>query len=312
MANKDAKTEEKKEEGTHPGESTQPLPQPPERRQGGCGRTALRILGWLVALLLGVGCGIAGYLTLPPLYQQVVAPIQANTADIADIETRLAEIDAQLTELESNQTSAVVEQSGALVDFQADMVDRAAELEGRLAEAESRLNDAESTEADLMGELDDLSTSLDAQTDTLIGMEARLAVLEEEIPGAAEMHEFNRQLLLMRAWQEILKARVRLVQSNAGAAYEELLIAQATLQLAYDASQPEHRPALEPIMARLADVIEEMEDNPFAATEDLEIVWHDLDRLINPDVQLPGITEAPTEAAPEETPEATPTPLPTP
>jgi uncharacterized protein YhaN len=312
MPKKDEKPEETQEESTQPGTSTQPLPQKLERKRRGGGRLLLRILGWLVALILGVMCGVLGYITLPLLYEQAIAPVQANTADIAGIEERLAEIDAQLTELEAAQTSSAVAQDEALVDFQQQQVDRAAEMEGRLADAEARLNDAERTQADLAGQLDDLFTGLDIQASALELFEARLATLEEEIPGAAEMQEFNRQLLLMRSWQEILKARVRLVQNNAGAAYDELLIAQASLSLAYDASTPEHQAELAPIMARMDDVLAELEDNPFAATEDLEIVWHDLDRLINPDVQLPGVLEGQPEGTEEAPIEATPTPTPTP
>jgi DNA repair exonuclease SbcCD ATPase subunit len=314
MAEKDKKNEEtREEESTQPGMSTQPLPSKPARQRRGVGHILLRIFLWLVVLVLGFGCGVAGYILLPPLYEQTIAPIQANTADIAELETRMAELDVQLAELESQQASSVVEQDEALVDFQAEMVDRSAELEMRLAESEARLNDAEREQGDLEDQLDDLLTGLDIQADALEVLEARLTTLEEEIPGADEMHELNRQLLLMRAWQEILKARVRLVQNNAGAAYEELLIAQASLELAYDVSQAEHQAELEPIMARLADVLVELETNPFAATEDLEIVWHDLDRLINPEVRLPEVfEEQPAGELEEGAIEATPTPTPTP
>lgn len=311
MAKKDENVEETvKEESTQPGTSTQPLPHKPMRRRRGAGRVLARIFMWLVAMALGLGCGVLGYIFLPPLYERAIAPIQVNTDDIAEIESRVAELDAQLTELEVEQASLVVEQDEALLDFQEEQNDRVADLAGRLAEAEARLNDAEQAQDDLADHLDDLLVGLELQVDALGEFEARMVVLEEEIPGADEMHELNRQLLLLRAWQEILKARVRLVQNNAGAAYEELLIAQATLGLAYDASQPKHRAVLESVMDRLGDVLVELETNPFAATEDLEIVWHDLDRLINP--ELEPVEESAEELPEGELEEAIPTPTPTP
>lgn len=304
-----AKKVETEDTPTQPSTSTQPLPR--ARTGGGdVGRVLLRILGWLFAMAMGVVLGILAYILVPPIYQQLIAPVQANTADITELQGHLTELEARLAGLDAQQASIAVEQDEALLTFREEQAERSTLVEGRLADAEARLNDSEQAQDDLEEELAALDAALDEQTATMGGLEARLTTLEEEIPGAEELAELNRQLLLLRGWQEVLKARVRLVQNNAGAAYEELLLAQVTLELAYQASQPEDREELEPVLERLADVLVELEINPFAATEDLEIVWHDLDRLINPEVSLSEEfpEEAPTEATPAPTPTTTPSP----
>jgi uncharacterized coiled-coil protein SlyX len=263
------------------------------------GRAIRRFLSWVLVILLGVAIGIALFLFAPRLFERWLRPVQANTAAISALEARVSG-------LESAQSQASLDQLGV----QSAVTARLTEAEGRLAQAEARLNEAESTLAEQTTQLAELQSALDGYVAQLDVLAAQLATLEAEIPGAAEYTEYNRQLLLMRAWQQLMQVRLRMLENNAGLAQENLSQALETLGQAYTLSSPEQQAALDPILDRLDVVMRNLTQNPFAAAGDLEVAWHDLGRLIAPP-PVPGGTPAPSLSL-TPTPAPTSTPLSTP
>lgn len=263
------------------------------------GRAIRRFLGWVLVILLGIVIGAALFLFAPRLFERWLRPVQANTEAISTLEARISG-------LESAQSQASLEQ----LDVQSAMTTRLAEAEGRLAEVESRLNEAESTLTDQTAQLAELQSALDDYVTQLDVLATQLATLQAEIPGAAEYTEYNRQLLLMRAWQQLMQVRLRMLENNAGLAQENLTQALDTLGQAYALSSPEQQTALDPILDRLDAVMRNLTQNPFAAVGDLEIAWHDLGRLIAPPPvagEAPASPPAPT-LTPTPTPSGTPVP----
>jgi chromosome segregation ATPase len=221
----------------------------------------------------------------PRVFNQLVAPVQQNTDDINQLGSQLN--DLQREQLDSRSAAEA----------------RLAEVEARLAASEARLHDAEDVIAEQRDLIQEMEKALKADEEQIAAFQEQLDTLQAELPGKAEYAEYNRQLLLMRAWQEILKARLRLMENNAGLALETLAEASALLDQAYRASSPEQQAVLDPIVQRLNAAIYNITANPFAATGDLEIAWHDLGLVLNPEVETTA-----TDATPEATPEATPTP----
>jgi hypothetical protein len=164
-----------------------------------------------------------------------------------------------------------------LLAEQQDILDEMAvtlgDQDGRLADQDTSLEEFETA-------LGAFETGLEEQGALVAGFEERVTALEDDLPGSGDVATLNRNIALLTAWQEILKARLRLVQNNPGSALDELALAQSTLQAVYAASDETQQAELDPILMRLDLVIENLTENPFAATEDLEIAWHDLDRLI--------------------------------
>ena len=80
------------------------------------GRTVKRLFGWLVAAVFGLVIGIGLFVLVPPLFNQFVAPVQANTADIARLEAEVAGLEARLAELQTEQAESVMEQDAALLE----------------------------------------------------------------------------------------------------------------------------------------------------------------------------------------------------
>lgn len=258
------------------------------------GRTIGRVLGWIAAVILGTAIGSSLFLLAPDVFNRLIRPVQQNAADVARLDS---EVDALGTQISQLQTSQLDSRSSAET--------RLADAEGRLAESEGRLRDAEDLIAEQQKLIDQMEQAIKTDADSIEALQTKLNVLQAELPGKAEYAEYNRQLLLMRTWQEILKARLRLMENNAGLALETLAEAHKLLDQAYAASSAEQQAALDPVLTRLEAATTNITANPFSATGDLEIAWHDLGLLIGPLPAPPSSTPAPTPLA---TPEATSTP----
>lgn len=229
------------------------------------GRALRAIILLILVVLLGAAIGLAVFLFVPLGVRAFLQPVEENTARIAELEAELEE-QAELIEA---QQELLAEQQDSLDEMAAALGDQ----DGRLADQDGALEEFETA-------LGAFETGLEEQGALVAGFEERVTALEDDLPGTGDVATLNRNIALLTAWQEILKARLRLVQNNPGSALDELALAQSTLQAVYAASDEAQQAELDPILMRLDLVIENLTENPFAATEDLEIAWHDLDQLI--------------------------------
>jgi hypothetical protein len=260
------------------------------------GRALTRLFGWLLAIVFGIAIALLLFALAPVAYQRIIAPVTENTQGLAQLNEDVSQLAEDIDAIQEEQ----VAQDRALIDAESSAEQRIADAEGRLADTEGRLRDTEDDLAEQARVIADLEETLDQQAAQLDELNTTLAQLQEELPGQAEYDEYNRQLLLMRAWQELLRARLRLLENNAGQALDELEAAQGTMSQVYAISTPKQQADLEAVIERIEMVVVEITENPFAATGDLEIAWQMLGELITPPGVIPAATEAPTEA-----PEAT-------
>jgi uncharacterized protein HemX len=256
---------------TQAAQSTRPIPRVPpkpgeETSSAGrqVGRAVTRPLGWLIAMAFGLLIGVAGFGLLQAAYLTLARPIEAANAEIAALQARVAELETEQQTLQEAQTEMAHEYETALDDLRREQSGRADELESGLREQASML--------------DELETTLGRQREALSGLEGRV----NELPGQDELRALDRRLTLIRAWQEVLKARLQLAQNDPRGALEDLTLAETTLRAVYGLSTPDEQAALDPILNRLTLVLDEIYSNPYAAVQDVEIIWYDLDALINP------------------------------
>ncbi|MDX1689338.1 MAG: hypothetical protein R3248_15250, partial [Candidatus Promineifilaceae bacterium] len=94
---------------------------------------------------------------------------------------------------------------------------------------------------------------------------------------AGELAQMRRALTLFRAWELVARARLRLLQGNAGLAAGDLTAAQATVDAL---AAEEGEAALAPLRQRLALALENLPADPVAAGRDLETAWEMLDEEI--------------------------------
>ena len=260
-----------------------------------------RIVTLLLIILAGAAIGVMLWLVVPPLFDRFVDPLAENNAAVARLER-------QMEELRNEQRGDLLEQRNALLQAQEESNMRFAQAEQRLADAEARLRAAEDA-ISAQGERDaDPERLLADTTAQLDAAAAQLETLQGDLPGVAEgLTEFNYQLMLIRAWQDTLKARLRLFENNAGLAEEDLTRAIETLQATRAAATPEQQAALDPVIARMQEALAAVRESPFTASADLEVAWYALGELIQP----VSIAPAEGEAAPVEG-ETTGTPAPEP
>lgn len=275
------------------------------------GKALRRVLGWIVAAIFGIVLGVLIFLIAPAVSRDVLTPIRSSQADITRLDAEVDLLGTQLTELNVEQSTDRQSQDAALSEVQAAAERRVAEAETRMAEAESRLAEAEARLREAEDALAEQAEQITALQESLDAASAQLAALEQELPGVEEYAAFNRQLLLMRVWQELLNARLQLLENNPGEALDILSEADLLLEEAYLTSTPEQQAALSPVLERLARVLENITENPFAATGDLEIALHDLGLLIiPPEESTPADVETPVDADESGSAEETPTPEP--
>ncbi len=253
------------------------------------GRFVRRLFAWVFVLIIGALLGAALFYFLPRLYRETITPLADNTGQINSLQADVDALGASLSELETAQSQAEVDQAAARLDSEG-------ALAGRLAESEQRLADAEQRVADLEARLRDAEQSLDSQ-DTLISdlgaavdqlsvelntAYDEIAQLQEELPGVAEYAEYDRQLLLIRAWQGVLRARIQLQDDNAGLARNEIEDALNLLDYILTITPDEKKPDLQKVIDRLNVSYEAIEESPFTASADLEVAWYALGEMIGP------------------------------
>jgi hypothetical protein len=123
---------------------------------------------------------------------------------------------------------------------------------------------------------------------------------------------FERRLLLMQASEAILKARLHLLEKNAGFAAQSLEAAQLGLKRFASLSTDIKPELLAPLIKRAETASSLIESDPFTAVQELEIIWNNLEKLIaipvsevTPASSTPAATVAPTGSL---SPTAPPTP----
>lgn len=248
----------------------------------GLGRTLLVVGGWLTALALGVLVTLALLVFGVPPFDRLPNPFLANRESVDALETQVSLLEEEIATLEAQNQLMVEEIEATAV--------------ARLDAADERLEGLESSSSEQGASLDDVSAQLEALSESL-------NALEEELPGDTEYNEYNRQLLLIRAWVEVANARDHLLQNNPGLATEQLARAAGTLEQALALSTEAQQAVLGPVQERLALATDNIDDNPFAAVSDLEVAWRALGEMIAP----PGVVVSP---APIGTPESSATPIP--
>lgn len=338
-------------------------------------RALIRLLALVTFLVLLGGIAAAAYfgsIELQRSFNSVYARIEANEQTaallrsdvndlmgneeqlrtVADMQATITALEAQLEAGQSALTTDLAAQGETLTAL-ADTVDTAIANAGSdisminegLTALQSDITENGSRIDALGGELDALSASvatLDGDVSAVtVEQEAMMAAAAET--AVADLSELQRALSLFRVSELIARARLRLLENNAGLAQTDVETAVATLDALIAASAPEAAAALETVQARLALAFVALPDSPDSALTDLETAWNDLDQIFvnemlvveaaaadetaeeaegeadaaatpeaeaTPEVEAtPDLTPTP---APEATPAATPTPTATP
>lgn len=217
--------------------------------------------------------------------EELAATAAALSTEIAAVETRVGELDSSLTTL--------VGTANALGD---DLTVLASEVDA----AKQGIESNESANAQLAQTVALLQTDLDTFSGALDTTQGELADLQAVITMPITLSDaFERRLVLMQAWQEIMRARVHLLEGNAGLATQSLNLALGNVDKYVGLSTDMTEDMLAPIQERVDTAMGLIETDPFLAVQELEIIWYNLEDMIAAPI-LPE--QAPTgETAVEET-----------
>jgi len=235
---------------------------------------ALRLLvGLTLAALLGIGLGVLGYVGIPRLYQGFTDPVLINA-------TRVAQQQAELRDLRATLDQADAHGLGSLAEMEA----QAATQEVALSESQVRVEALESELEQVQQELSDLGGWRDRvilQETAVAELAAQLEALQTEIaPGGSPLARLERGAILTQASLHVMRARLWLIENNAGLAAEEVEAARLVLIQVAEGAPAEEVGPLQDVVERLRLTLEDLQLRPLVAADDLEIAWKLLTQLL--------------------------------
>jgi chromosome segregation ATPase len=250
-------------------------------QQPGCwsrlGQAIAVLLRLIFVVVLAVLMGVGIYYGVPWVYWRLVIPVQDNAA-------RVDMLQRDLENTRTDWNTDLTEQGQRIFTLESDLAaqrERLAALEGDLGRMDELLTAQGETLSELQTALDSAEDTTGRLGDDAEALYGELETLRAEMadPNRA-IAAFERRLILLQAWGEILKARLHLLENNAGNACQALALARANLEQVIALSPRPEAEALSAIQERLDAADTAIEERPFVALNELEIIWRDLDTFI--------------------------------
>ena len=231
----------------------------------------LRLVSLVILLSL---LSLALYLVLPWLYQKFITPVEQNTAQVRELQSRQEQTEEQLADLQSRLETLETAQN---------------QHDGSLTELDQRLNGIE--------------TEIAARTKSLTELEDMQAELQTQNQTVSA--ELERQINLLKAMELLSRARLSMYQSNFGLAKQDVQIGRDLLaKIQPDAPAP-LGDELEAVVQRLDMTLSNLPNFPVAASDDLDIAWQILLAGLPPATATPSPTPTPAGTLSSTTPDAT-------
>jgi len=220
----------------------------------------LRLVTLLILLsLLSLGL----YLTLPWLYQKFIRPVEQNTAQVRELQSRQQQTEQELADLQTKLGAVQAAQK---------------QQDGSLTTLDKRVSAIE--------------TEITARTESLSALEKMQSELQAQ--NEANTAELDRQINLLKGMELLSRARLFMYQSNFGLARQDVQIARDLLaEVQPGAAQPS-ADKLNAVVQRLDMTLSNLPDFPVAASDDLDIAWQIL--LSGLPQATPTLSETPTAA----------------
>jgi hypothetical protein len=233
----------------------------------------LRLLSWII--IFGVlGAGL--YYGLPLLYQKFVVPVEQNTAQMAELQSRQQQLQQEL-----------MDQQEQLKTLQAGQ-----EQNGKsLTELDQRVGG--------------LETQIASHTKSLASLERMQTELQQQ--DEATTAELQREISIMKSMELLSRARLYMYQSNFGLAEQDIKIARDLLVDVRRDMEETLADDMDAVILRLDMVLSNLPNFPVAASDDLDIGWQILLAGLPQPTATVGATAMPV-GTPSTTPEATLTP----
>lgn len=238
---------------------------------------------------------------------------------IESLQNDLATREAQINELDQEMGAELERQGEQLTGLDGDTGDLIAQtgvISGEVSSLGAGLLVLQEDINANSQQVDELGGSVDGLLVAQTELETAATTMQAELDRLAneELAGWRRVVRLFRVWELVSRARLRLVEDNAGLALADLEAAMAAADelAAGEAGGPEAE-ILDLVRARLVLAADNLPDQPAVAARDLESAWEALDELIDLVLVFTiGPAAAETIEAEEAVPGVTPTPTSTP
>jgi len=254
-----------------PGEPPRTPPDPPLREPSGpsFGQRVLRFFQFLLRLVFLVIAlsiiALALYVILPELYQRYIRPVEQNTAQVLELQSRQEQTEQELSDLET-----------------------------KLGTLESVQNEHDQSLTDMEQRLGDIETEITARTEALTALEDMQSELQAQNEAASA--GLQRQVDLLKSMELLSRARLFMYQSNFGLARQDVQIARDLLVTVQPEAPEPLAGELEAVILRLDMTLSALPNFPVAASDDLDIAWQ---------ILLSGLPEITPTMSPTPTPAGT-------
>ena len=248
------------------------------QRVGGFFRFLWRL--FLLLLFLGV-LSLLLYLAVPWMYQTFIRPVEQNSAQVRQLQSRQTQTEQEL-----------------------------ADLQTRLEDIEGMQNEQDGSLGDLNDRMQEIETEVAARTESLAAIERLQSELEEQNQEVSA--ELERQITLLKSMELLSRARLSMYQSNFGLAKQDVQIARDLLARIQPDAPQKLGTQLDAILLRLDLTLSNLPNFPVAASDDLDIAWQIL--LAGEAQPTPTLVTSPTavgtiSATPTVVVSSTPTPV---
>ncbi len=197
----------------------------------------------LVALIIILSIIAMGlYYGLPLLYQKYIVPVEQNTAEVTELQSRQEQTEQELADLQVRLETMEAGQS--------QNAESLTELDQRVSE---------------------LETEIAARTRSLAALERMQSELQAQDESTSA--ELQRQINILKAMELLSRARLFMYQSNFGLARQDVQIAREVLAIVQPDAPESLADELDAVILRLDLTLSNLPDFPVAASDDLDIAW---------------------------------------
>jgi uncharacterized coiled-coil protein SlyX len=198
-------------------------------------------------------------------------------------ETTVSGFDRRITAVEQQFTDDIARQNRLLADLETRLtavISATNQNSDNLARLSQGLNALQSDLNANVGDIDALGGQLDEAQIVFAALADEFADLREEmLSPESELARLQQVVALYRVSDLIARARLRLVEGNAGLALLDVTAALTAVET-LSASSPALAEALAPVETRLSLAAANLPANPLDAARDLESAWERLDGMI--------------------------------
>ncbi len=225
----------------------------------------LVVFGLLVAAITALI-----YYATPYIYRYLVVPVQNNRLAIEQLQNSQSRFQGDLE-------SRLADQSQRIAQLEADLAanrEARSELENVLIQHEEMLSTQGATQVELKADLEAQGQALVTLEQDLGTLDSAIAEVEQSIAvPEAEITTLQRRTSLVEMQQATLKARLHLSDNDAGQAQLALEDARQSLRRLRSVVPSGERTALAEIEEQLDTVTTAIQEQPFTAVQELEIMW---------------------------------------